>query len=227
MPLHCGTSVSGFGDVAHLFEGIARRAGARDILKPVANESKPRIFQDGRDMMINAALIAVLMIVAVGATGLCTYNPGAPEQGPVQEVDAETFLDLEARGVDFPVRYPQMPEGWITNSARRAMIAQQPAPVVGWITPDGGFIQLTQTGAAPDEALAASGGQARELARTVEVAGAQAEVYAAPDERDIWLVDAGDARFLLTGAGEDREFEEIIAESLSTAPLAPQQPDAN
>lgn len=172
-------------------------------------------------MVINAVLVAVLMLVAVGATGLCTYNPGAPEQGPVQEVDAETFLNLEAKGVDFPVRYPQMPEGWTTNSARRAMIGQQPAPVVGWITPDGGFIQLTQTGASPEDALAASGGHQRELARTADVAGATADIYSAPEERDLWLVDAGDARFLLTGAGEDSEFEAVIAESLSTPPITP------
>ena len=46
-------------------------------------------------------LIVVIMLVAVGATGLCTFNPGKPEQGPVQEVDARTFLDMEARSVNF------------------------------------------------------------------------------------------------------------------------------
>ena len=191
----------------------------------MASDKKPRIFQDGRDIAINAVLIVVLMLVAVGATGLCSFNPGAPEQGPVQEVDAETFLDLESRAVDFPVRYPDMPEGWITNSARRAMLAGQPAPVVGWVTPDRGFIQLTQTGLDAEAATENADSKPRTLDRTVEVDGHVVEVFASEEQdvRDLWVVDAGDARFVLTGAGEDREFEELIATALATAPI--QHPD--
>ena len=191
----------------------------------MATDKKPRIFQDGRDIAINAALIVVLMLVAVGATGLCSFNPGAPEQGPVQEVDAETFLDLESRAVDFPVRYPAMPEGWITNSARRSMLAGQPAPVVGWVTPDRGFIQLTQTGLDAEAAIENADSKPRTLDRTVDVDGHPVEVFTSgeQDVRDLWVVDAGDARFVLTGAGEDREFEELIATALATAPI--QHPD--
>lgn len=191
----------------------------------MASDKKPRIFQDGRDIAINAVLIVVLMLVAVGATGLCSFNPGAPEQGPVQEVDAETFLDLESRAVDFPVRYPEMPDGWITNSARRSMLAGQPAPVVGWVTPDRGFIQLTQTGLDTDAAIENADSKPRTLDRTVDVDGHPVEVFASEkqDVRDVWVVDAGDARFVLTGAGEDREFEELIATALATAPI--QHPD--
>lgn len=191
----------------------------------MASDKKPRIFQDGRDIAINAVLIVVLMLVAVGATGLCSFNPGAPEQGPVQEVDAETFLDLESRAVDFPVRYPDMPEGWITNSARRAMLAGQPAPVVGWVTPDRGFIQLTQTGLDAEAATENADSKPRTLDRTVDVDGYEVEVFASEEQdvRDLWVVDAGDARFVLTGAGEDREFEELIATALATAPI--QHPD--
>lgn len=191
----------------------------------MASDKKPRIFQDGRDIAINAVLIVVLMLVAVGATGLCSFNPGAPEQGPVQEVDAETFLDLESRAVDFPVRYPEMPEGWITNSARRSMLAGQPAPVVGWVTPDRGFIQLTQTGLDTDAAIENADSKPRTLDRTVDVDGRPVEVFASEEQdvRDVWVVDAGDARFVLTGAGEDREFEELIATALATAPI--QHPD--
>ena len=191
----------------------------------MASDKKPRIFQDGRDIAINAVLIVVLMLVAVGATGLCSFNPGAPEQGPVQEVDAETFLDLESRAVDFPVRYPEMPEGWITNSARRSMLAGQPAPVVGWVTPDRGFIQLTQTGLDAEAAIENADSKPRTLDRTVDVDGHPVEVFTSgeQDVRDLWVVDAGDARFVLTGAGEDREFEELIATALATAPI--QHPD--
>lgn len=169
-------------------------------------------------MLINAVLITVLMVVAVGATGLCTYNPGAPKQGPVQEVDAQSFLSLEARGVNFPVRYPQMPEGWITNSARRSMIDGAPAPVVGWVTPDGGFLQLTQTGAPTDKAIAEFDSKPRELTDTLRIDGSVTDVYTSPDARDLWVVDAGDVRFLVTGAGEHAEFEQLISTALATTP---------
>ncbi|MGV0342930.1 DUF4245 domain-containing protein [Corynebacterium lehmanniae] len=187
----------------------------------MASNKKPRIFQDGRDIAINSVLIIVLMVVAVGATGLCSFNPGAPEQGPVQEVDAETFLDLEARGVDFPVRYPEMPEGWVTNSARRSMLGGQPAPTVGWITPDRGFIQLTQTGVDAEEAAKGADEEPRTLDRSEEIDGRSVEIYTSEekDVRDLWVVDAGDARLVLTGAGEASEFEELISTALATAPI--------
>lgn len=196
-------------------------AGAHAILFGVASNKKPRIFQDGRDIAINSVLIIVLMVVAVGATGLCSFNPGAPEQGPVQEVDAETFLDLEARGVDFPVRYPEMPEGWVTNSARRSMLGGQPAPTVGWVTPDRGFIQLTQTGVDAEEAAKGADEKPRTLDRSEEIDGRSVEIYTSEekDVRDLWVVDAGDARLVLTGAGEASEFEELISTALATAPI--------
>lgn len=173
-------------------------------------------------MLINVALIVVLMLVGVGATGLCTYNPGRPEQGPVQEVDAATFLGLEARATDFPVRYPEMPEGWVTNSARRSLIDQKPAPVVGWVTPDGGFLQMTQTGAPLESAVAAQDTTPRPEERVETIDGREVHVLSSPDNdvRDLWAVDAGNARFVLTGAGTAEEFRALIATALATEPIA-------
>ncbi|UIZ92820.1 DUF4245 domain-containing protein [Corynebacterium sp. CNCTC7651] len=191
----------------------------------MAKDSKPRVFQDGRDMLLNVIVVVVLMLVGVGATGLCTYNPGRPEQGPVQEVDARTFLSLESRAVGFPVRYPEMPDGWVTNSARRTMINQQPAPVVGWVSPDGGFLQLTQTGASLEDAIAAQDNHDRPDERTENVAGREVRVLHSNDQkvRDIWALDAGDVRMVLTGAGTDDEFRELIAAALAAAPIDPNE----
>ncbi len=173
-------------------------------------------------MFLNVLIVVVLMLVGVGATGLCSYNPGGPEAGPVHEVDAETFLNMEARAVDFPVRFPQMPEGWVTNSARRTMIDGQPAPVVGWVTPDRGYLQLTQTGAAFDAAVAGHDDKLRPEERTETIEGTEARVLLSDDNdvRDLWVVDAGDARLLVTGAGTDDEFRQLISTALHTAPIA-------
>lgn len=173
-------------------------------------------------MMINVAIIVVAMLVVVGFTGMCSFNPGAPEDGPVQKVDAKAFLDLEARAVDFPVRYPEMPEGWTTNSARRSVIGGAPAPVVGWVTPEQGYIQLTQTGAALDDAIAGADSSPRSFERSVDVGGTEARVYGSEDAevRDVWAVDAGDVRLLVTGAGSDEEHSAVIARTLETEPIA-------
>lgn len=90
-------------------------------------------------------VIIAVMALTVAFTGMCSLNPGRPENGPVQEVDARQFLDIEARGMAFPLRYPQMPDGWTTNSARRSSVDGAPAPVVGWVTAQGAYVQLLQT----------------------------------------------------------------------------------
>ena len=84
-------------------------------------------------MMINVVIIIVAMLAVVGFTGLCTFNPGAPEQGPVQEVDARSFVELESRAVNYPVRYPEMPDGWTTNSASGVHPLLVPAAICGLI----------------------------------------------------------------------------------------------
>lgn len=172
-------------------------------------------------MTMSIVVIVVAMALAVGFTGMCSFEPGKPENGPVQEVDAKTFLDMESRAMAFPVRYPEMPEGWVTNSARRSMIAGEPAPVVGWITPDEGYIQLTQTDVAADKVVDAFDGKLRQLDRDVEVGGKTAKVYTSDDRdvRPLWVVDLGDVRLLLTGAGSEEEYTQLIDATISATPL--------
>ena len=172
-------------------------------------------------MFLSLALIVVLMVVSVGATGLCTYEPGAPEGGPVREVDAHTFMSMEARATNFPVRMPEDPDGWVTNSARRGQVNKTPAPIVGWVTDDRGFIQLTQTDQPLDDAVRGIDPDPRELERTVDVAGREVQIYSSEgsDVRDLWVVDMGDARLLFSGAGADEEFEELIEATVTADPL--------
>lgn len=175
-------------------------------------------------MTINVIVIVLLMIGAVGFTGMCSFNPGRPENGPVQEVDGATFMGMEARAVDFPVRFPQMPEGWVNNSARRSTIGEMPAPVVGWVTPQEGYLQLTQTDADIDFAVERVDSSPREKTGVQLVDAARnidAAVYSSKeaDVRDVWVVDLGDVRLLVKGeAGED-EFRELLATVLNTEPL--------
>lgn len=172
-------------------------------------------------MIMSLLIVVVLMLATVGATGLCSYEPGSPENGPVREVDARTFMGMEARATAFPVRMPENPEGWTTNSARRGQIDRTPAPIVGWVTADRGFIQLTQTDLPLADAVRAIDEHPRVLDRTIEVAGQQVEVYHSDeaDVRDLWAVDMGDARLLFSGAGSEEEFSTLIEATVTSAPL--------
>ncbi len=173
-------------------------------------------------MTINVIVIVLLMVGAVGFTGMCSFSPGRPENGPVQEVDGATFMGMEARAVNFPVRFPQMPEGWVNNSARRSTIGESPAPVVGWVTPQEGYVQLTQTDADVDTAVERVDSAPREKTGTQLIDDShEATVYSSPeaDIRDLWVVDLGDVRLLVKGeAGED-EFRELLAAAIETEPL--------
>lgn len=169
-------------------------------------------------MTINVVLIALLMIVSVAFTGMCEFNPGRPENGPVHEVDGRTFMEMEARAADFPVRFPDMPEGWTNNSARRTTVDGAPAPVTGWVTPGEGFLQVTQTAAPADTHI---DGKYREHSRTDTVAGHPTTVLSsdAQDVRDMWVVDMGEVRLFVTGAAPEAEFRTLIDAFSTSSPL--------
>lgn len=172
-------------------------------------------------MVYSIGVVALVMVLFVAPTGLCTWNPGAPEQGPVQEVDAETFTSMEARSMDFPVVLPESPEGWITNSARRGVVDDTQSVIVGWVTTDGGFLQLTQTEESVDDAVRAIDSDPRQLDRTIELAGEEIQIYTSDenDVRDLWVVDLGDSRALLSGAGTDEEFTTLLETTIEAEPL--------
>ena len=72
---------------------------------------KPRAFQSTKDIVLSLVVLLVAMFLTVGFTGLCSFNPGeADRSGPVQEVDADTVLQMDARTFDFPIRNPEMPD---------------------------------------------------------------------------------------------------------------------
>ena len=65
----------------------------RAILRRVAAEERPKIFEGAKDISLSLAVVVIMMLLAVGATGLCSIN-SETQQGAVQEVDEQTFLDL-------------------------------------------------------------------------------------------------------------------------------------
>ena len=171
--------------------------------------------------MLSLIVTGIVMVGAVGFTGMCTYNPGAPEQGQVPEIDASTFISMEARGMDFAVREPVTPEGWVTNSARRSVVDDTPAPVIGYVTTDSGFLQLTQTGETVRDAVEGYDGRWRDFSESYDLQGRTVEIYTSREKevRDLRVLDLGDARILVSGAATDEEFNELLSAAIDADPF--------
>lgn len=188
----------------------------------MAGGDKPKIFENGRDMMLSLGVIVVGMLAVVGGTGLCTINPETSDLSAVREVDGEAFLDLEARAAQgAAIRIPDVPEDWVANSARRASVAQSPSSVVGWVTPQEGYLSSWQTQVSLDDALAGFDEHFREETETINIDG-QDVIVASTEERnvrDVWAFDMEDERVLLSGTASEEEFTELVRAFLAVDPV--------
>ncbi|MEJ5997162.1 DUF4245 domain-containing protein [Corynebacterium sp. H130] len=184
-------------------------------------DKKPRIFQDSRDILLSLLVVVGLMVPTVAFTGMCSFNPGAPENGPVQKVDAQQIVSMEAKAMNFPLRLPETPEGWTTNSARRTTVNRQPATVIGWVTKEGAYVQLTQTDQPLDKAVkdVDEHGRTQQSPRTID--GKQFEIYTSAERnvRDVWAADLGDVRLIFSGTAGEAEMEQIAKNALRATPL--------
>ena len=63
----------------------------RAILRRVAAEERPKIFEGAKDISLSLAVVVIMMLLAVGATGLCSIN-SETQQGAVQEAVSSTHL---------------------------------------------------------------------------------------------------------------------------------------
>lgn len=193
---------------------------ASAILSNVA-ENKPRIFQSTRDIAMSLLVVCVLMAMSVGLTGMCSFNRGAPENGPVIKVDPTQSMQMEARAMAFPVRLPETPEGWTPNSTRRTTVLGTPAPVVGWVTKDGAYLQLVQTDQPLDKAIKDVDGHGRTEHAPIDVAGTSFKKLDSkePNVRTIWAADMGNVRLLFSGTCSDEEFKQLAANTVKATPL--------
>lgn len=188
----------------------------------MAGEDKPKIFENGRDMMLSLGVIVVGMLAVVGGTGLCTINPETSDLSAVREVDGEAFLDLEARAAQgAAIRIPDVPEDWVANSARRASVAQSPSSVVGWITPQEGYLSSWQTQVSLDDGLAGFDEHFREEIETINIDGKDVIVASTEERnvRDVWAFDMEDERVLLSGTASEEEFTELVRAFLAVDPV--------
>ena len=70
-------------------------------------------------MFWSLAPLVLACIVLAGLVGMCSFQPGGPEQGPIPHYDAPAALQADADALGSPIRLPALPDGWQANSGAR------------------------------------------------------------------------------------------------------------
>ncbi|OBH46428.1 DUF4245 domain-containing protein [Mycobacterium mantenii] len=206
--------------------------------RPVPKPAKPRLLQDGRDMFWSLIPLVIGCIVLAGMLGMCSFQLGNHE-GPVPPYDAGAALRADASTLGFPIRQPQLPAGWRANSGHRGGIqggradpaggqrVNAPVSVVGYISPTGMYLSLTQSNADEDK-LVNSIHQSAYPTGTVDVGGTRWVVYQGAgqngaDAEPIWTTrlggPGGATQIAITGAGNTDQFRTLASATQSQPPL--------
>lgn len=182
------------------------------------SSEKPRILQGSRDIILSLLVLGVVIFVVIFPTGLCTFNPGAPENGPIPEADVPTYLQMESSRLPFEIRDVDIPEGWTANSTRATVVDGHQSSIIGFVTDNGTFVQLLQTDA-PLDALP-NDGEPRTQGDPVETNGVTWNVDEGVDDgvRTTWVADDGDIRFEIKGSASPDDYR-ILAERAVDAPV--------
>jgi len=204
---------------------------------PVAPEPKPRLLQDGRDMFWSMAPLVLACVVLAGLLGMCSFAPGGPTTGHNPSYDAPAALRADAAELGIPIRVPQLPEGWHSNSGGRHGIdagytdpqtGQQVRAVasrVGYLTPGGMYLALRQSNA-DEERLVASINAELYPTGVQDVDGVRWVVYEGPaDAEPVWTAridgPTGPAQLAITGAGTSDDFRTLAASTQRQRPILP------
>jgi uncharacterized protein DUF4245 len=205
---------------------------------PVAKAAKPRLLQDGRDMFWSLMPLVLGCIVLAGLVGMCSFQLGGTK-GTIPAYDAPAALRADAATLGFPIRLPQLPGGWQANSGHRGGIANgrtdpstgqhlnAPTSTVGYISPTGMYLRLTQSNADEDKLVGSIHSSAYPTG-TVDVSGTIWIVYRSADQNGadaepVWTTrltsPAGTTQIAITGAGNTDQFRTLASATQSQPPL--------
>ncbi|EFG75078.1 hypothetical protein HMPREF0591_5016 [Mycobacterium parascrofulaceum ATCC BAA-614] len=208
------------------------------VAGPVARPAKPRLLQDGRDMFWSLIPLVLACIVLAGLVGMCSFAPGS-HRGAVPTYDAPAALRADAATLGFPIRLPKLPAGWQANSGGRGGIQggrvdpstgqrlNAATSVVGYLSPTGMYLSLTQSNADEDK-LVGSIHSSAYPAGTVDVAGTTWVVYngsgqSGAEAEPVWTTrltgPTGATQIAITGAGSADQFRTLASATQSQPPL--------
>ncbi len=183
---------------------------------------KPRHLQSSRDLVLSIVPLVLISLALAGVSRACAFSPGGPSSAPPPTIDVTRVLADDARLLSFPIRQPQLPDGWVANSSSNVTVggtAGGTSARVGYVTPGGAYLRLAQSNAAADVLLAAEVPGLRTRTGAKQVGGGTWQLYAQQGSEPAWVSDQGSVRLLITGSGSDRQFSELAGAVLAGAPL--------
>jgi hypothetical protein len=219
-------------------------AGVAGEPAPGPRPAKPRLLQDGRDMFWSLVPLVIGCIVLAGMVGMCSFQPSRSNRGEIPSYDAAAALRADAQTLGFPIRLPQLPAGWQPNSGGRGGIENgrtdpstgqrlnAATSIVGYISPTGMYLSLTQSNADEDKLVGSIHPSAYPTG-TVDVAGINWVVYhgagqGGADAEPVWTArlagPAGATQIAITGAGSTDQFRTLASATQSQPPLPSRQP---
>ncbi len=190
-------------------------------------------------MFWSMAPLVVVCIALAGLVGMCSFAPTGPKSGKVPTYDVVGALTSDAETLGFPIRMPTLPQGWQSNSGRRAGLdAGRTDPktgkaeralvsTVGYLTPTGMYVSLTQSNADEDK-LVGSINAGMYPTGAQDVAGTKWIVYDGAnadgdDAEPVWTTrlssPGGSTQIAITGAGSPEEFRTLATATQSQSPL--------
>jgi hypothetical protein len=207
--------------------------------QPVPKPAKSRLLQDGRDMFWSMAPLVLACVVLAGMLGMCSFQASGPGKGPTPSHDAPAALQADADALKIPIRLPQLPEGWQSNSGSREGIEagrtdpasrQQLRAVsstVGYLAPSGMYVSLTQSNADEDKLVASIDTDAFPTG-VEDVNGVNWVVYGGSDQdgnpaEPVWTArldgPTGPAQVAITGGAGTDEYRTLAAATQTASPL--------
>jgi Protein of unknown function (DUF4245) len=171
--------------------------------------------------------------------GMCSFAPSGPGKGPTPSYDAPAALQADANDLKIPIRVPRLPDGWQSNSGSRKGIdggrtdpssGQQVRAVsstVGYLTPSGMYLGLTQSNADEDKLVASinanlypTGAQDVDGVKWVVYEGGERD---GKQEEPVWTTrltgPTGPAQIALTGAAGTDEYRMLAKATQTQSPL--------
>jgi hypothetical protein len=192
------------------------------------------LLQDGRDMFWSLAPLVAVCIALAGLLGMCSFTSRGPTPGQAPDYDAPAALQADADALKIPIRVPQLPSGWTSNSGSRSGIdggrtdpsgqAQRAiSSTVGYLTPTGMYLALTQSNA-DEEKLVGSIHPEMAPTGTQDVDGVNWVVYEGGGSSEpVWTTrlngPKGPAQIAITGAGGTDEYRTLAAAVQKQSPL--------
>lgn len=164
------------------------------------------------------------MVISVGVClaiviPIFLLSPGATTQTYERNVDVAAIADAAEPAVDFTPLVPALPDGWRSNFARIEGTGGTDVPrwEVGYLTPGGNFIQLTQTNKTnPTWIDQQAKGAPITGERTID--GVTWELRDRPEQGTVLNFTDGTNTVLLSGKASLEEFD-TLAKNIDLSPL--------